>query len=69
MSVRFFHVKVFFPKLSFVPCCADHKQVLYEYQESGINGKKKSCSDTEPHNVSIEHVQIFKSKEGNHPSL
>lgn len=31
--------------------------------------KKKSCSDIEPHNVSIEHVQIFKSKEGNHPSL
>lgn len=43
MSVRFFHVKVFFPKLSFVPCCADHKQVLYEYQESGINGKKKKA--------------------------
>lgn len=69
MSVRFLMLK-FFSKLSFVPCCADHKQVLYEYQESGINGKKKkSCSDTEPHNVSIEHVQIFKSKEGNHPSL
>lgn len=32
-------------------------------------GKKKSCSDIEPHNVSIEHVQIFKSKEGYHPSL
>lgn len=31
--------------------------------------EKKSCSDIEPHNVSIEHVQIFKSKEGNHPSL
>lgn len=29
--------------------------------------EKKSCSDIEPHNVSIEHVQIFKSKEGNHP--
>lgn len=24
---------------------------------------RKSCSDTEPHNVSIEYVQIFKSKE------
>lgn len=58
----------FFSKLSFVPCCADCKQVLKEYQESGINGKKKSCSDIEPHNGSIEHVQIFKSK-GNHPSL
>lgn len=67
-SVRFFHVKVF-SKLSSVPCRADHKQVLKEYQESGINGEKKSCSDIEPHNVSIEHVQIFKSKEGNHPSL
>lgn len=42
--MRFFHVKVF-SKLSFVPCCADHKQVFKEYQESGINGKKKSCSD------------------------
>ena len=31
--------------------------------------EKKSCSDIEPHNVSIEHVQTFKSKEGNHPSL
>lgn len=63
--MRFSHVKVF-SKLSFVPCCADHKQVLKEYQESGRNGKKKkkSCSDIEPHNVSIEHVQIFKSKEG-----
>jgi hypothetical protein len=40
MSVRFFHVKVF-SKLSFVPCCAEHKQVLKEYQESGINGEKK----------------------------
>lgn len=24
--------------------------------------EKKSCSDTEPHNVSIEHVQIFQIK-------
>lgn len=62
--MRFSHVTVF-SKLSFVPCCADHKQVLKEYQESGINGKKKkkSCSDIELHNVSIEHVQIFKSEE------
>lgn len=30
--------------------------------------KKKSCSDIELHNVSIEHVQIFKS-EGQYPSL
>lgn len=30
--------------------------------------KKKSCSDTELHNVSIEHVQIFKS-EGPRPPL
>lgn len=69
MSVHFFFMLKFLSKLSFVPCCAHHKQVLKEYQESGINGKKKSCSDTELHNVSIEHVQIFKSKEGNHPSL
>lgn len=40
-SVRFFHVKVF-SKLSSVPCRADHKQVLKEYQESGINGGKKA---------------------------
>lgn len=66
--MRFFHVKVF-SKLSFVPCCADHKQVFKEYQESGINGKKKAVVTSELHNVSIEHVQIFKSKEGNHPSL
>lgn len=31
-------------------------------------GKKKSCSDIELHNVSIEHVQISKS-EGPRPSL
>lgn len=31
--------------------------------------KKKSCSDIKLHNVSIEHVQIFKTKEGNSPSL
>lgn len=40
LSVRFFFSCKSFSKLSFVPCCADHKQV-YEYQESGINGKKK----------------------------
>lgn len=28
----------------------------------------KRCSDIELHNVSIEHVQIFK-QEGQHPSL
>lgn len=33
----------FFSKLSFVPCCAHHKQVLKEYQESGINEKKKKA--------------------------
>ena len=66
-SAFFFHVKVSFKAFFCSLLCSP--QVLKEYQESGINGKKKSCSDTEPHNVSIEHVQIFKSKEGNHPSL
>lgn len=59
----------FLSKLSFVPCCADHKQVLKRVSRVWHKWKKRSCSDIEPHNVSIEHVQIFKSKEGNHPSL
>lgn len=65
VSAFFFFSCKSFSKLSFVPCCADHKQVLYEYQESGINGKKrgKSCSDIELHNVSIERVQIFNQKD------
>lgn len=61
----------FFSKLSFVPCRADHKQVLKEHQESGKNEKKKKKAVVTSNRtmLSIEHVQIFKSKEGNHPSL
>lgn len=59
----FFHVKVFQSFLLFLVVLTTNK--FHEYQESGINGKKKgkSCSDIELHNVSIEHVQIFNQKD------
>lgn len=68
MSVRFFLVKVFF-KACFCSLLCSLQTSFKRVSRVWHKWKKKSCSDMEPHNVSIEHVQIFKSKEGNHPSL